>query len=78
MKLEVRAVKVFANRFVKTLRFVIEEVAAKIWLRAKLFPVRFVTVVLARVDEPVFTKFCEVRFPDTVVDPVFREVRFPA
>ena len=56
VKEEVTIEIVFAKRFERTFRLVMEEVAAKIWLRAKLFPVTFVTVVLARVDEPVANK----------------------
>ena len=64
----------FANRVVNA------TVAALNIFAASVPTVAFSIVVEARVDEPVFTKFCEVRFPDTVVDPVLREVRaaFPA
>ena len=42
-----------------------------------MFPVTLVTVVLARVEEPVFTKFADVRLPEIVDEPELREVKFP-
>jgi hypothetical protein len=45
--------------------------------KAKIFPVRFVTVVEPRVDEPVVNRFPNAPIPVTVVEPELSEVTFP-
>lgn len=55
------AVKIFENKLERIFRFVIEEVAARTWLAAKLLPVKLPTVVEPRVDEPEAKMLAEVR-----------------
>ena len=64
---------VLANKLFNTFKLVIEEVAASIWLAAKLFPVKFVRVVDASVEEPVAKIFPAVNIPDTL-DVVAKDV----
>ena len=61
----------FANRVVKA------TVAALNIFAARVPTVAFKRVVEPSVDDPVFTKFCEVRLPEIVDEPIFNEVAFP-
>jgi hypothetical protein len=45
-------VSALANKFESTFKLLIDEVAATIWLAARLVPVKFVTVVDPKVVEP--------------------------
>ena len=42
-----------------------------------MFPVTFVRVVLANVEDPVTSKFADVRIPELVIEAEFKEVKAP-
>ena len=66
-----------AKKFVSTLRFVIEEVAATSWLAARFIAVRLLAVVEPKVELPVVNKLAAVKIPEIVDEPIFNEVAFP-